>query len=104
MPRLVRRPTKVVIGFDSKQLATIDGWRRKEPDRPERSEAIRRLVRLALSSASRSSNKSKDVSNIAKSSKIAGEHIDRMLGHQAETSEEDRALRKQRLLKGPKEF
>lgn len=40
----------VPIRLTAEQLASVDQWRRLQPDLPSRSEAIRRLVDLALSS------------------------------------------------------
>lgn len=48
MPKPLKYPTKVLIGFDDQQLAAIDEWRRKQSDLPTRSEAIRRIVDKAL--------------------------------------------------------
>lgn len=48
MPKPLKYPTKVLIGFDDRQLAAIDEWRRKQPDLPTRSEAIRRIVDKAV--------------------------------------------------------
>ena len=48
MPRPLKFPTKVLIGFDDRQLGAIDGWRRKQADPPTRSAAVRRLIDLAL--------------------------------------------------------
>jgi hypothetical protein len=48
MPKPLKYPTKVLIGFDDDQLAAIDEWRRKQPDLPTRSEAIRRIVAGAV--------------------------------------------------------
>jgi hypothetical protein len=41
-------PIKKIIGFSREMLATIDKWRRRQPDLPDRSEAIRRLIELGL--------------------------------------------------------
>lgn len=51
MPRPLKYPTKVLIGFDDQQLAAIDEWRRKQSDLPTRSEAIRRIVDKTLGDA-----------------------------------------------------
>src|ERR1700730_6086406 len=48
MPRPLKFPTKVLIGFDDERLKAIDAWRRKQEDIPSRSDAIRRLVDQAL--------------------------------------------------------
>lgn len=41
-------PFKKVIGFDEAQLLAIDSWRRNQSPIPTASEAIRRLVEIAL--------------------------------------------------------
>lgn len=48
MPKPLKYPTKLLIGFDDEQLAAVDDWRRRQPDLPTRSEAIRRLVAEAV--------------------------------------------------------
>jgi len=40
--------TQVGARWRPEDLASIDAWRRKQEDHPERAEAIRRLVQLAL--------------------------------------------------------
>jgi hypothetical protein len=46
MPRPELFPVKKVVGFDQDMIAAIDKWRRRQPDMPNASEAIRRLVEL----------------------------------------------------------
>lgn len=48
MSKPVLYPIKKIIGFSAELMAAIDKWRRKQPDKPKRSEAIRRLVALGL--------------------------------------------------------
>ena len=48
MPKPLKFPTKLLIGFTDDLLRGIDDWRRKQPDLPSRSESIRRLVGQAL--------------------------------------------------------
>jgi hypothetical protein len=48
MPRPLKFPTKLLVGFDDDALKAIDMWRRKQDDLPNRSEAIRRLVAHSL--------------------------------------------------------
>jgi hypothetical protein len=76
----------------------VDAWSARQSDEPGRSEAIRRLVELGLASAQRTGART----NNTKASELAGQEIDR-LGDPTATDEE-RQLRKRRLLKGPKEF
>jgi len=79
--------------------ASIDHWAKGQVDKPARSEAIRRLIETALASTPRGERRQKAT---RKASEMAGHQIDR-LGDPSATSEE-RESRKQRLLKGPKEF
>jgi hypothetical protein len=39
---------RVPLNIDPDQLQAIDEWRRVQPDLPSRSEAIRRLIDIAL--------------------------------------------------------
>jgi hypothetical protein len=81
-------------------LESIDEWRRSEPDRPTRARAIRRLVERALATAAPSGPAK--VGSRRKAADLAGQAID-SLGDQTATVEE-RAHRKRRLIKGPREF
>jgi metal-responsive CopG/Arc/MetJ family transcriptional regulator len=47
MPRPLKFPTKVLIGFDDDTIKALDAYRRKH-ELPNRSEAIRRLVDRSL--------------------------------------------------------
>jgi len=78
----------------------VDKWAAGEPDKPVRSEAIRRLMELGLASTQPAGPSGKKAAY--KASKLARREIDR-LGDQSATDDE-RESRKQRLLKGPKEF
>ena len=77
-------------------MTALDDWIDEQEDDPSRPEAIRRLVELGLANAQRAGG------HIKKSSEMAGQEIDR-LGDPSATDEE-RQLRKRRLIKGPKEF
>jgi hypothetical protein len=48
MPKPLKFPTKLLIGFDDAAIKAIDDWRRQQEDVPNRSESIRRLVAVAL--------------------------------------------------------
>ena len=87
------------IRLSSELRKNVDAWAAIQIDDPGRSEAIRRLVELGLASAQRAGVRSKKA---AKASEMAGQEIDR-LGDSSATDEE-RQLRKRRLIKGPKEF
>jgi hypothetical protein len=78
----------------------IEAWAKNQPDEPNRSEAIRRLVELGLAGAEKFAAPSQQTR--VKAKKVAAEQIDRM-GDSAAPAEEQ-ASRKQRLLKGPEEF
>jgi hypothetical protein len=53
MAKPIQLPNKLLIAFDDERLEAIDEWRRREPDLPSRSEAIRRLIDQALNAAGR---------------------------------------------------
>ena|ERR1051325_6297578 len=93
-------PVKKVIGFDQKMLGAIDKWRRHQNPIPSVSDAIRNLVERGLATTQSAAPHSKKTAS--KASVLAGREIDRMEDQRA-TSDE-RASRKRRLLKGPKEF
>jgi hypothetical protein len=46
----------------TKWVKKVDDWRRKEPDLPNLSEAIRRLVEMGLASAKKTGKGRRDVS------------------------------------------
>jgi hypothetical protein len=48
MPKPLKFPTKLLIGFDDAAVKAIDDWRRQQEDLPNRSESVRRLVAVAL--------------------------------------------------------
>jgi hypothetical protein len=48
MPKPERYAVKKLVRFESKLMAAVDKWRRKEPDLPNQTEAIRRLVGIGL--------------------------------------------------------
>ena len=77
-------------------MRALDDWITEQHDEPSRPEAIRRLVELGLANAQAT------LARIKKSSEMAGQEIDRLSDPSA--TEEERQLRKRRLIKGPKEF
>jgi hypothetical protein len=83
----------------TKKLDAIDRWRGVQSDDPGRPEAIRRLVEQALAVAPLGQVKA---GSRRKAADMAGRTIDQ-LADQAATDEE-RARRKRRLIKGPHEF
>jgi Arc/MetJ-type ribon-helix-helix transcriptional regulator len=88
----------LTVRLDSNLLRRIDSWRARQEDRPSRPEAIRRLVASKLGSAARKTRPGAT----AKIAKIAGRQLDRLGDRTA--SRKERAIRKQRLLEGPREF
>jgi hypothetical protein len=79
----------------------LDAWAAEQQDEPGRSEAIRRLVEIALAAASPAPTPKKTKAK-AKARRLAGEAIDRLLDKSAAPAEQ--AKRKRRLIKGPPEF
>jgi hypothetical protein len=78
----------------------VETWAKRQDDKPGLSEAIRRLVELGLGSAQGIKPLGKRAT--AQSDTMAGAEIDRV--HDSSATPEQRASRKRRLLKGPKEF
>jgi hypothetical protein len=92
------KPECFEMRFDPEMLSRIDQWRRDQPDIPPREESIRRLLEQALAGA-----KPKGRRTTAESaSAMAGRAIDRLADTAASAKEQ--AIRKKRLLYGPKEF
>ena len=80
-------------------LSRIDRWAASQEDDPSRPEAIRRLVELGLALAQPARVRTKKA---AQAAEMASQEIDR-LGDPSATDEE-RQLRKRRLIRGPREF
>jgi len=80
-------------------LARVDRWAASQTDDPSRPEAIRRLVGLGLAIAPLAGVRTEKA---AQAAEMASQELDR-LGDSSATDEE-RQLRKRRLIKGPKEF
>jgi hypothetical protein len=78
----------------------IEQWAAKQSDEPSLSEAIRRLVETGL--AATQSTRPLPRQQAKKAAELAGQLIDR-LGDRS-IPQDERASRKRRLLKGPKEF
>jgi hypothetical protein len=77
----------------------ILGWAEKQTDRPNKAEAIRRLLEQALAGAD---TRPMGAAAQQKAVDLASREIDKM-DDQSATSEE-RGQRKRRLVKGPREF
>ena len=86
--------------LETAMIERVDEWRRRQEDLPSRGEAIRRLVEQSLGSTSDTRQIGPKAQN--KAAELASREIDRV-GNQAATGEE-RAQRKRRLIKGPREF
>ena len=48
MPRPEEFPVKFQLAIDAEMEAAINDWRRQQDDLPNRSEAIRRLIEIAM--------------------------------------------------------
>ena len=81
-------------------LKAVDGWRGRQEDNPTRPAAIVRLATIGLTLAGPVVRTSPMAAS--KALDMAGEEIDRLADQSA--PHEERASRKRRLLKGPKEF
>ena len=98
-----RRPTArqrpVVATELSVELQNIvDQWAARQPDKPKRSEAIRRLIEAGLASSKQTSGRGQ----AAKALRMAAREIDSLVDKNAPP--EERIRRKRRLLKGPTEL
>ena len=91
--------TLIGVRLEPGALARVDRWAASQEDDPSRPEAIRRLVELGLAVAQPARVRTKKA---AQAAEMASQEIDR-LGDPSATDEE-RQLRKRRLIKGPKEF
>ena len=101
-PKMRPRGTGALVGVrvQADLAKRLDDWRRKQDDLPGRPEAIRRLVEKGLSVAQ--SKLPISEKSAAEASAMAGATLDRLSDKSA--TAEERATRKQRLLKGPKGF
>ena len=80
-------------------LARVDQWAASQKDAPSRPEAVRRLVELGLVSAPRAGVRPEKA---AKAAEMASREVDRLSDPSA--TDEERQVRKRRLIKGPQEF
>jgi hypothetical protein len=96
----IRQDSLTTIRLSSELRENADAWAARQIDKPGRSEAILRLVKFGLERTHR--RESSRTKRAAKASAMAAQEIDG-LGDPLVTDEE-RRLRKQRLIKGPKEF
>ena len=84
---------------DATTRAAIVKWSKNEPDKPNLSEAIRRLVDLGLA---RSKARLPSPESAGRAKQLAATTLDSLVDPAAPT--EQVAYRKERLLKGPEEF
>jgi hypothetical protein len=92
------RDPVTAIRLSAELRATVDKWAAKQDDTPGRSEAIRRLVELGLTVKKRSMPSERQRTALAD---LAAKAID---SRTVEAPDDERASRKQRLIKGPEEF
>jgi hypothetical protein len=93
------RGALTTIRLSSELREHVNAWAAKQRDKPARPEAIVRLVELGLQTTHRRESL---MNRATKATEMAAQEIDR-LGDPSAT-EEERQLRKRRLIKGPKEF
>jgi hypothetical protein len=106
-PTIRKRRSRQTTGHDafttirlsSELRESVDAWAAKQRDKPARPEAILRLVELGLERTHRSESLT---NRAAKASEMAAQEIDRLSDPSA--TDEERQLRKRRLIKGPKEL
>ena len=89
----------ILVRLQPVPLAELDSWIARQHDQPSRPEAIRRLVERALTGSPSGPRSAKARS---KAIDLAGKEVDKLSDQSA--SNEERQQRKQRLLKGPREF
>jgi hypothetical protein len=95
-----------VIRLTDELLEKIKAWAHNQDDKPDRSEAIRRLVEMALATSvaqpQRGATDAKRKSSRDRAKELASDAIDRLGDAGATTGA--RASRKGRLMEGPEEF
>ncbi|WP_424630788.1 hypothetical protein [Bradyrhizobium sp. SYSU BS000235] len=105
-PDVGRDPT-MAIRFPTKLRGAVVKWAEKQPDTPQISAAVRRLVELGLAAdesvtEGKSAKRARRSDQKARASEMAGRVIDDMIDDA--TANDDKAYRKRRLIKGPDEF
>ena len=89
----------MTIRFSSELRESVDAWAAKQSDKPAPPEAILRLIELGLETTRRRESLT---NRAGKASEMAAQAIDRLSDPSA--TDEERQIRKRRLIKGPKEF
>jgi hypothetical protein len=92
--RTTGHDTVATIRLSSELRESVDAWAAKQSDKPARPEAILRLVELGLETTHR---REPAPNRAAKASEMAAQQIDRISDPSA--TEEERQLRKRRLIK-----
>jgi hypothetical protein len=98
-PRSTGHDAFTTVRLSSELREHVDAWAAKQRDKPARHEAILRLVGLGLETTHRRESPTK---RAEKASEMAAQEIDRLSDPSA--TDEERQLRKRRLIKGPKEL
>lgn len=92
---------RVTLEMPPDELKSIDAWIKTQPaPRPSRPEAIRRLVKQALTVGQRPQKRIKKAASKAR--EMADQELDRLGDASLPVGERER--RKRRLTKGPREF
>jgi hypothetical protein len=100
-PVTTGKGTQVGTRWQDVHLKQIEDWRRKQDDKPPRSEAIRRLVEMGLSKTSERRHVFSKQS-AARAAEMAAKTIEKHLDPNAPA--EEREVRKRKLLQGPSVF
>jgi hypothetical protein len=99
-PATGRMPT-TTLRLPEVLSAQIDAWARKQADGPGHSEAIRRLIEMALKTKS-PVKPVRSTPNRVRAAELAAKTIEKIIDPAAPP--EERAQRRRRLTKGPPEF
>jgi hypothetical protein len=91
--------TTIQVRCPAELLTKLDAWRHAQPDAPTRAIAVRRLAEQALAGTG---NRRRSSGSRQKAAEMAGSEIDRLSNQTV--SDQERMLRKHRLIRGPREF
>jgi Arc/MetJ-type ribon-helix-helix transcriptional regulator len=94
------RDPVTAIRLSAELRATVDKWAAKQDDIPGRSEAIRRLVELGLTVKAKHKRQA-PAERATRAKELASKTIDALT---VGASDDEKATRKRRLIKGPEEF
>jgi hypothetical protein len=98
------RDPAVTIRLPEKVLASVEHWAMSQKDQPPRSQAIRRLVEIGLAKST-SPKRPRVLSTAKQGAERAVELASDVIGKRMpNTSNEEKATRRRRLIKGPSEF